>query len=329
MLKKNNLPSKSLFVKHLLIWALLFLAVTALTLIFIERKKEVDELRVLPLPGKLVAINGDQKVHINCMGKGKQTVILEAGMGGSSLDWARVQPELAKKTKVCSYDRPGYGWSDEAKSERNASVSADDLYAILQASNVYPPYIVVGSSYGGLIARLFTQRHIQQVDALIQIDPSHESDLTLPDNSPEQLSKTDFSTNAYLALNVISSYLGILRAANINSYTEDDFRTKEQVAMLSSPKNFKTMLREYNSLTKSTILARDNASSLHSLRVDYLLTSNRYERKADFCHISNKCTVKSSGSEDHLLPQHNPGLVHSVITEALQSDRNTFQSIGL
>ena len=320
MLKKNNTSSKPLSVKRLFIWILLFLVVTILALIIIERKKEIDGLRTLPVPGKLVTINGNQKVHINCTGEGKQTVILESGMGGTSLDWVRVQPELAKKTKVCSYDRPGYGWSDEAKSERNASVSADDLYAILQASNIQPPYVIVGGSYGGLISRLFTQRHIKQVDALIQIDPSHESDLMLPNDSPEQLSKTDFSTSTYLALDVISSYLGIIRANNMNSYSKDDFRTKEQLAMLSSSKNFRTVLREYNSLTKSTTLARDNASTFNSLRVDYLLTSKRYERKADFCHISTKCTVKNSGNEDHLIPQHDPNLIYSVVTEALQSN---------
>ncbi|OGL22249.1 hypothetical protein A2707_02875 [Candidatus Saccharibacteria bacterium RIFCSPHIGHO2_01_FULL_45_15] len=320
MLKKNNAPPKPLSVKRLFIWILLFLVVTILALIIIERKKEIDELRTLPVPGRLVTINGNQKVHINCTGEGKQTVILESGMGGTSLDWVRVQPELAKKTKVCSYDRPGYGWSDEAKSERNASVSADDLYAILQASDARPPYVIVGGSYGGLISRLFTQRHIKQVDALIQIDPSHESDLKLPNDSPEQLSKTDFSTSTYLALDVISSYLGIIRANSMNSYSKDDFRTKEQLAMLSSPKNFRTMLREYNSLTKSTTLVRDNASSFNSLKVDYLLTSNRYIRKADFCHISIKCTVKSSGNEDHLIPQNNPSLIYSVVTEALQSN---------
>ncbi len=317
MLKKNNALSKPPSIKRLFIWILLFLVVSASALIIIERKKEIDELRTLPVPGKLVTINGNQKVHINCTGEGKQTVILESGMGGTSLDWVRVQPELEKKTKVCSYDRPGYGWSDEAKSERNASVSADDLYAILQASDVRPPYILVGGSYGGLISRLFTQRHIKQVDALIQIDPSHESDLKLPTDSPEQLSKTDFSTSTYLALDVISSYFGIIRANNMNSYSKDDFRTKEQLAMLSSSKNFRTMLREYNSLTESTILARDNASSLKSVRVAYLLTSNRYLRKADFCRISHNCTVKNSGSEDHLIPQHNSTLVNSIVTDTL------------
>lgn len=317
MLKKNNALSKPPSIKRLFIWILLFLVVSASALIIIERKKEIDELRTLPVPGKLVTINGNQKVHINCTGEGKQTVILESGMGGTSLDWVRVQPELEKKTKVCSYDRPGYGWSDEAKSERNASVSADDLYAILQASDVRPPYILVGGSYGGLISRLFTQRHIKQVDALIQIDPSHESDLKLPTDSPEQLSKTDFSTSTYLALDVISSYFGIIRANNMNSYSKDDFRTKEQLAMLSSSKNFRTVLREYNSLTESTILARDNASSLKSVRVAYLLTSNRYLRKADFCRISHNCTVKNSGSEDHLIPQHNSTLVNSIVTDTL------------
>src|SRR5262249_33516608 len=64
-----------------------------------------------PPPGKLVDIGGYQ-LHINCTGAGSPTVILDAGLGGSSLDWSLVQPAVARFTRVCSYDRAGQGWSD-------------------------------------------------------------------------------------------------------------------------------------------------------------------------------------------------------------------------
>ena len=71
---------------------------------------KLDELRY-PAPGKMVDIGG-YRLHINCTGKGGPTVVLDAGIGCSSLGWSLVQPEIAKFTRVCSYDRAGMGWSD-------------------------------------------------------------------------------------------------------------------------------------------------------------------------------------------------------------------------
>ena len=76
----------------------------------------VDATRC-PAPGRLVDIGGCQ-LHINCTGSGGPTVILDAGLGGSSLDWSKVQPDVARFTRVCSYDRTGYGWSQTGPGPR-------------------------------------------------------------------------------------------------------------------------------------------------------------------------------------------------------------------
>ena len=68
-----------------------------------------------PPPGQLVDIGGS-KLHIHCSGSGSPVVILEAGFPGSSLDWALVQPSAAQFTRVCSYDRAGFGWSGAGSS---------------------------------------------------------------------------------------------------------------------------------------------------------------------------------------------------------------------
>ncbi|RYF29403.1 MAG: alpha/beta hydrolase [Chloroflexi bacterium] len=313
----KNLSWRSFFSKQVIVPAL---AVTSLIVIgaaIFEKYIESEEDRTFLASGRLVTINDNQSIHLHCSGKGTQTVILESGMSGTSLDWVRVQPEIAKETRVCSYDRPGYGWSDEAKSDRNASTSADELYSVLQKDNIKPPYVMVGASYGGLISRVFTVRHIDEVSALIQVDPSHESDFDLSSDSPGQLSKTDTLTSVYLSLELAKSYFGITRANSIANYTNDDIRTKEQVGFLSSSKNFRTMLREYNALTKSTTIARDEASSLKSLKTKYILTSQRFDRQKKFCNISTSCIAQDSGSNDHLIPQNNPDIVISSIREAL------------
>ena len=65
-----------------------------------------------PPPGKLVDIGG-RKLHLHCTGNGTPAVIVENGSSSFSIDWALVQPEVAKRTRICTYDRAGFAWSDQ------------------------------------------------------------------------------------------------------------------------------------------------------------------------------------------------------------------------
>ena len=73
------------------------------------------ELASTPPPGQLVDVGG-HRLHLWCTGAGTPVVILEAGLGGSSAGWGSVQPEIARFTRVCSYDRAGMGYSDRGPS---------------------------------------------------------------------------------------------------------------------------------------------------------------------------------------------------------------------
>src|SRR5262245_18520359 len=75
-----------------------------------------DISKTLP-PGKLIDIGG-RRLHINCAGEGSPAVVMETGASAFSLDWSLVQPEVAKFTRVCTYDRAGYAWSDSGPKPR-------------------------------------------------------------------------------------------------------------------------------------------------------------------------------------------------------------------
>src|SRR5690349_12648719 len=81
-------------------------------------------------PGKLVDVGG-YKLHINCTGTGSPTVILDAGLGGTSLDWSKVQPAVTRFTRVCSYDRAGYGWSESGPGPRTSQQIVTELHLLL------------------------------------------------------------------------------------------------------------------------------------------------------------------------------------------------------
>ena len=125
-----------------------------------------------PLSGKRVDIGG-LRLHINCTGTGSPTVILEAGPNDSSLIWALVQPLISKFTRVCSYDRAGFGWSDAPNEPRTSSNIANELDRLLTRAPVPGPYVLVGHDFGTLDLRVFTTRHRQEVAGMVFVDSVH------------------------------------------------------------------------------------------------------------------------------------------------------------
>lgn len=125
-------------------------------------------------PGKLVTLGDGRKINLQCAGRGSPTVILESGFGANAGAWYKVQPTLARQTRVCSYDRAGYGFSDPGPDPRDGAAAARDLDAALTAAGIEGPYIVVGHSAGGLYARLFAARRPGEVQGLVLLDPTVE-----------------------------------------------------------------------------------------------------------------------------------------------------------
>ena len=124
-----------------------------------------------PPPGRLVDI-GTHRLHLYCAGTGQPAVVFDAALGASSISWSLVQPAVAQTTRACTYDRAGFGWSDAGPMPRTAGRIADELYELLQVAGVPPPYVVVGHSYGGLVARLFAARHQSETKGLVLIEPA-------------------------------------------------------------------------------------------------------------------------------------------------------------
>jgi pimeloyl-ACP methyl ester carboxylesterase len=119
---------------------------------------------------------GGYRLHLYCTGSGSPTVILDAGNGGSSLDWSLVQPGVANFTQVCSYDRAGYGWSDSGPTPRSSGRIVRELHTLLVNAGIPGPYVLVGQSFGGLNMRLYAYTYPQDVAGLVLVDSSHEDD---------------------------------------------------------------------------------------------------------------------------------------------------------
>jgi pimeloyl-ACP methyl ester carboxylesterase len=132
-----------------------------------------QDLAATPAPGQLVDIGG-YRLHLWCTGDGAPVVILDTGLGGSSADWGFVQPDVARFTRVCSYDRAGMGYSDPGPSPRTARRIASELATLLDRGGITGPVVLVGASIAGLDVRMFASDFPQRAAGLVLVDASHE-----------------------------------------------------------------------------------------------------------------------------------------------------------
>lgn len=151
--------------------ALLALTLAAAGYIFEAGAARGDQQRYPPL-GEHLIIEG-REIHIYCVGNGSPTVILEAGVGGFSLSWQRVQPGISRLTRVCSYDRAGMGWSQPSPGPRTPQQIVAELRALLAEAEIEPPYVLVGHGLGGRYALTFAALHPDEISGLILLDTTH------------------------------------------------------------------------------------------------------------------------------------------------------------
>ena len=152
----------------------LYLLLMAIPLLANERNTQVIADPVYLEPQSLVRIDGERRLNLCCTGKGRPTVVFDSSLGGGMMDWALVQPQVSAKTRACSYDRAGLGFSDPSPEPRTSARMVEDLHRLLRAAHIEPPYVLVGHSLGGMNIKLYAETHLSEVAGLIFVDPSHE-----------------------------------------------------------------------------------------------------------------------------------------------------------
>ena len=135
---------------------------------------EARDAKAYPPPGQMVDVGG-YRLHINCTGEGSPTMVIESGWGDFSAVWGWVQPEVAKTTRVCTYDRAGMGWSESSPQPRTAREFAKELHTLLEKANEPGPYVLVGHSMGGYTMRVYAHDYPEEVAGLVLVDPQNLS----------------------------------------------------------------------------------------------------------------------------------------------------------
>ena len=124
-------------------------------------------------PGKIIDL-GRHRLHVNCTGKGDPAVVVENGLGDFSFDWVLVQSRVSGFTRICTYDRAGYAWSDPGPKPRTFAQINLELRDALSKLGERGPFILVGHSYGGAVVRNFAAIYPEQVAGMVLVDSAFE-----------------------------------------------------------------------------------------------------------------------------------------------------------
>lgn len=114
---------------------------------------------------------GTHSLHIYCVGEGSPVIVIDVGIGETGVRWQSVQDQLARDTRVCTYDRAGYGQSDPGPMPRHSEQMAGELKILLENSGVEGPYLLVGHSLGGLNMQIFASQYPEVVIGAVLLDP--------------------------------------------------------------------------------------------------------------------------------------------------------------
>jgi pimeloyl-ACP methyl ester carboxylesterase len=152
--------------------AVVTVGVSIALLLNIRRESQI--LERFPPPGQMVDVGG-RKLHLQCKGADtKPVVVFENGAFASSVWYQKAFDEVAKQARVCMYDRAGLGWSESVAGPRTLGDRVDDFHNLMKSANVTPPYVLVGHSMGGLLARMYIKKYPDDVVGLVLIESSEE-----------------------------------------------------------------------------------------------------------------------------------------------------------
>jgi len=280
---------------------------------------EDSDRRRYPPPGQMVDVGG-RRLHVLDMGTGSPTAVIVPAIGGNVLDLLAFHRELAKEMRVCVYDRAGFGWSDPPPHRRrNFDDMASELRQSLAGAGIYPPYLLVGHSIGGIIARRFAVRYPADVAGMVLIDSSHEDQARRLQAEGRGATRT-----RRIALRRCLRILGLRRLIVLAGHGELNDQIDRDVPpeLADAARAINLTARHRNAVVSELLLmarSRGRPPNLGDLPLTVLTAAGRdptwMNLQAELASLSSASTHVVATEGGHYLQRDNPALVIAAIRE--------------
>ena len=298
--------------------------------------------RKIPPPGKLIDLGG-YKVHLWVKGTGKTTVILDHSLGG--IEGYFLIDAIAQLTRVCIYDRPGYGWSDPSPKPRCSLEIVRELDLLLTKAAIEPPYILVGDSFGSYNVRLYAQQFPEKVAGIILTDGLHESGML---NLPLSIIAVKYLFISGFMMSIFGSLLGIIRLMGILGLFElikpeiEQFNVEQRSRVKCSfyhHNHWITMARELLNLNRSSrqvqvaanfddlpIISIKSRTFFHASIFTFLLPLKAIDRLRNKMHyhlslLSHRFSEIPAANSSHFVWTDEPEIIVVAIEQLLNSKK--------
>jgi pimeloyl-ACP methyl ester carboxylesterase len=303
---------------------LLFLVVAGF---LFENISETRDRRFNAMAGRRFDVGG-YKMHMDCTGEGTPTVILNAGLGDTYLSWRKVQPQIAKFVRVCSYDRAGLGYSDSSSRPRTSKDIAEELHALLQAAHVAPPYVLVGHSLGGYEVRLFASLYRNEVAGMVLVDASHPDQMNRFPPDLKNMAATQVREDEFLEFTMpfgVPRLLALCDDDPVQRAAECNFHSlRESTAELKSFPESAAQAAATGTLGDMplAVLSHDPDKPSAELPPDLAKpTNDAWEKmQEELAHLSTRGTQIIAKNSGHYIQIDHPEIVidavHNVVEQA-------------
>ena len=295
-----------------------------------ENISEARDRRFNPMFGKLIDVGG-RVMHIDCTGETSPTVILDSGLGDTYDSWRKVQPEIAKFARVCSYDRAGLGYSEPSSQPRTSRVIATELHTLLRAAGVNPPYVLVGHSMGGYDVRLYASLYPDEVVGMVLVDASHPDQET---RFPAGLKTKEGTLQLDAELLEFTTPFGIPRLLGM---CDDDPRSRAAACNWHSAREGLAELKSFQESAAQTattgslgnmplaVLSHDPGKPSSELPPELAKTTNaEWERmQEELAHLSTRGKQRVAKNSAHYIQVDRPDVVIAGVRNVVDEARAT------
>ena len=269
------------------------------------------------MPGRLIEVGG-HKLHLDCRGSGGPTVVLEPGLGETSVMMAGwVAPAVAETTRVCVYDRAGRGWSESAAAPQDGTTVATDLHTLLARAGEPGPYVLAGHSAGGIYVLNFARLFPQDVAGVVLLDSMY------PQQYTRMASWPGFYTMFKRASAVMTplSRLGVNRLINSALFNDlPPLQRDQQREFLSTPRHNRSVRDEFSTIRT----AMDQAATLDTVGdLPLIVLTAQRGAEADWLAMQADLATLSTNVAQRELPDAE----HAMVVEDPQTARISGQAI--
>jgi pimeloyl-ACP methyl ester carboxylesterase len=314
------------------------LVLVALAGLMFEAYADAEAAREFPPPGTMVDIGG-RRLHLACIGRDdpmEPTVIVLASGWGNAMSASRVRERLANRTRVCSYDRRGQGWSDPAPGVPTITGTADDLGVLQDRAKLTAPFVLVASSIGGLTAEMFARKYPERVAGIVFVDAA--TSLFIP-----RLADRSWSITALACTAGTLSRFGVVRLMNPFGLANDSegarrsaaltYGAKPWTAICGMARGLSTTQREFEQAPALptgmpvVVLSASGSEQLMPPFAERFLDVNQIKAETEAAHrefaMRTGGTWKKVPNSTHLIADSQPEAVADAVFDLLDRIRTS------